>query len=63
MKSLSPANWPFFKHFTAVSFMSIVILSLSVLEFGFDNSIMSLVQAMDGRLQPLVSLFLAPQRP
>ncbi|CAK7200365.1 hypothetical protein SEUCBS139899_003060 [Sporothrix eucalyptigena] len=47
MKVYKPSTWPFFEHFTAISFLSILILSLSVLEFGFDNSITSLVQVMD----------------
>ncbi|ERT00673.1 hypothetical protein HMPREF1624_01903 [Sporothrix schenckii ATCC 58251] len=42
-----PSTWPFFRHFTKVSFISLLLLSLSVLEFGFDNSITSLVQVMD----------------
>lgn len=42
-----PSSWPFFKHFTKISFISLMLLSLSVLEFGFDNSITSLVQVME----------------
>ncbi len=38
---------PFFRHFTLISLCSVILLNLSVLEFGFDNSLTSLVQAMD----------------
>ncbi|CAK7224707.1 hypothetical protein SBRCBS47491_005641 [Sporothrix bragantina] len=47
VKAFKPATWPFFKHFTAISFLSLLLLSVSVLEVGFDNSITSLVQVMD----------------
>ncbi len=43
-------NLPFFRHFTLISFVSVLILNFSVLEFGFDNSVFGLIQAMDGRL-------------
>jgi len=38
---------PFLRHFTLISLVSVLILNISVLEFGFDNSLLSLVQAMD----------------
>ncbi|OAA65191.1 General substrate transporter [Niveomyces insectorum RCEF 264] len=47
MKSLKLSGLPFFRHFTVVSFISVLLLNLSVLEFGFDGSMMGLVQAMD----------------
>ncbi|KAL1897625.1 hypothetical protein Sste5346_003931 [Sporothrix stenoceras] len=42
-----PSSWPFLKHFTKISLISLMLLSLSVLEFGFDNSITSLIQVME----------------
>lgn len=41
-------NSPFLRHFTVISFVSVIILNISVMEFGFDNSVFSLIQAMDG---------------
>ncbi|KAH8883790.1 general substrate transporter [Thozetella sp. PMI_491] len=38
---------PFLRHFTLVSFVSVMVLNISVMEFGFDNAIMSLAQAME----------------
>ncbi len=38
---------PFIRHFTLVSMISVLVLNISVMEFGFDNAIMSLAQAMD----------------
>ncbi|CAK7224611.1 hypothetical protein SCUCBS95973_005578 [Sporothrix curviconia] len=46
-KAYRPATWPFFKHFTAISFLSLLLLSVSVLELGFDNSITSLIQVIE----------------